>query len=132
MISLVDLSRLLWTYGSEYPPPNSDVLRLFFRFQLPDYTPPSLYDDSAGAGIGAVLYSLTTVAVRPAGSASPWKQHIPIVVVPYDDVSPLLTRSLSSNALVWRTEHKDKKVRRKLWGEYASVRIEVGVGIGLR
>ncbi len=33
-IPLFDLSRMLWTNGSEYPPPDSDVLRLFFRFQL--------------------------------------------------------------------------------------------------
>ncbi|KAI0697066.1 hypothetical protein C8T65DRAFT_729501, partial [Cerioporus squamosus] len=123
---LVDLSRVLWTHGSQYPPPDSDVLRLFFRFQLPEDIPPSLLDDGPG-GTGAVLYSLTTVAVRPGGSTKPWKQHTPIVVVPRDDVSPLLTQSLASTATVWRTAHKEKKVRKKLWGDYATVRIELSI-----
>ncbi len=124
-IPLFDLSRMLWTNGSEYPPPDSDVLRLFFRFQLPDDIPPSLLDRTGPGGVAGVLYSLTTVAVRAGRFTKPWKQHTAIVIVPRDDVSPLLTQSLVTDAFAWRTGHKSKQVRRALWGDYATVRIEV-------
>ncbi|RDX41156.1 hypothetical protein OH76DRAFT_1365053 [Lentinus brumalis] len=124
-IPLFDLSRMLWTNGSEYPPPDSDVLRLFFRFQLPDDIPPSLLDRTGPGGTAGVLYSLTTVAVRAGRFTKPWKQHTPIVIVPRDDVSPLLTRALVTDAFAWRTGHKSQQVRRALWGDYATVRIEL-------
>ncbi|RDX43198.1 hypothetical protein OH76DRAFT_1361524 [Lentinus brumalis] len=126
-IPLFDLSRMLWTYGSEYPPRDSDILRLFFRFQLPDDIPPSLLDRAGPGGTAGVMYSLTTVAVRAGGSTRPWTKHTPIVIVPRDNVSPLLTQSLVTGAFAWRTVHKSKQVRRALWGDYATVRIELSV-----
>lgn len=124
MIPLVELTRTLWTNGSEYPPPDSDILRLFFRFQLPFDSPPSLYDEGI-RGSGVVLYSLTVVGVRPEGSIGPWKRQIPIAVVPRDDVSPFPTQPFGSTDFAWKTEHKARNVRKGLWGEYATVKVEV-------
>ncbi|RPD55390.1 hypothetical protein L227DRAFT_510130 [Lentinus tigrinus ALCF2SS1-6] len=123
-VPLAELSRVLWTYGSQYPPPDSDILRLFFSFQLPDDIPPSFLDSGSG-GASAVLYSITTTGVRPGALAKPWKQYTPIMVVSRDEASSILTQPLHSPDFTWRTEHKEKKVRKGLWGDYATVKIEV-------
>ncbi|KAI0697064.1 hypothetical protein C8T65DRAFT_28134 [Cerioporus squamosus] len=124
-IPLVDLSRLLWTHGAEYPPPDTDVLRLFFRFRLPDDITPSFYHHTLrSGGTCAVLYSLTTVGVRPGWSGIR-KIHSPIVVLPRVNLASL--RALSSAGLQWRTVHMEKDVWKGLRGNEGSVRVELSV-----
>ena len=122
-IPLLELTRVLWTYGAEYPPPETHVLRLFFRFELPDYLPPSFFH-SGSEGAGAILYSLTTVGVRP-GNQTPRVIHIPIVILPQDDFRPLSTPPWSSPSFALQTLVKEKPVRKGLWGDYATIRVEV-------
>ncbi|TFK87658.1 hypothetical protein K466DRAFT_103212 [Polyporus arcularius HHB13444] len=124
-ITLVDFGRVLWTHGAEYPPPDSDVLRLFFRFRLPNDIPPSYYHHTIrSGGTCAVLYSLTTVGVRPGWSGIR-KIHNPLVVLPRVDLGPL--RALSSAELQWRTVHEEKKVWKGLRGNEGSVRVELSI-----
>ncbi|RPD55392.1 hypothetical protein L226DRAFT_208167 [Lentinus tigrinus ALCF2SS1-7] len=121
-IPLLELTRVLWTYGAEYPPPETDILRLFFRFELPSYLPPSFYHSSS-EGTGAILYCLTVVGVRP-GNQSPRVIHIPIVILPQDDFYPPSTPPWSSSSLALQTTVKEKAVRKGLWGDPATVRVE--------
>ena len=124
-IPLVDLSRVLWTHGAEYPLPGTDILRLFFRFRLPDDIPPSYYHYTfRSLSTCGVLYSLTTVGVRPDCSGI-HRIHNPLVVLPRFDMEPL--RALSSAGLKWRTVHAEKDVWKGLRGNEGTVRVEVRV-----
>ncbi|RDX41137.1 hypothetical protein OH76DRAFT_1467291 [Lentinus brumalis] len=110
---LVDTSRVLWTYGAEYPPPGSDTLRLFFRWKLPDNLPPSTYY-SGHLKAASVVYSLETVGLRRGVLKSDKKIHTPLVVLQSDSVGTQLPLGLSD--VPWKKFYREQKVRKGFWG----------------
>ncbi len=112
----------VWSHGSEYPAPGSDILRLPFCFRLPDTLPPSLqyhgFQKSA-----SVLYSVTAVGVRPGTFQMNRRIRAPLVILPTDQLGMQVRRTIPSAR--FRTICAEEKMRRGLWGDYATARVEV-------
>ncbi|KAI0691290.1 hypothetical protein C8T65DRAFT_670569 [Cerioporus squamosus] len=121
-IPLIYTSLDLWTQGSAYPPPGTDILHLPFRFRLPDNIPPSFHYSGRGKS-AYVLYELTAVGVRPGTFQFNRKLRTPLAVVPKDLTGGKLRDSMGS--LGWRKCERTEKIRRGLWGEYATAHVEL-------
>lgn len=125
-LALADLS--LWTRGAEnalYPPPGSDVLRIPFHFTLPDNLPPSFHwttiDESA-----TIRYALTAVGVRKGLLNFDRKYVTPLAVLPKDDIGVRVKEGSERGEVhAWRTQKKEERIRKGLWGDYAKVEVEV-------
>ncbi|KAI0364610.1 hypothetical protein BV20DRAFT_974265 [Pilatotrama ljubarskyi] len=127
-IYLVRDDASVWARGTVYPPPGSDIIRLPFRLQLPPGLPPSFYY-SARPATASVIYSLTAVGVRPGAFKSNRRIQQPLAVVQRDDVGANVREQLAALAVTgaeppWRTEAKEKKMRRGMWGDYATVNVQ--------
>ncbi|RPD67560.1 hypothetical protein L226DRAFT_529885 [Lentinus tigrinus ALCF2SS1-7] len=121
-IPLIHSSLDLWTQGSAYPPPGTDILRLPFRFRLPENLPPSFHYHT-WAKSGYVLYELTAVGVRPGAFQFNRRLRMPLAVVPKDTMGGKLRDSMAS--LGWRKGEKVEKIRKGLWGDYSTVQVEL-------
>ena len=123
---LIFLKKSLWTRGSAYPPPDSHVLRLPFRFHLPADPKilPSVFWDYV-----VITYHVEAVALRPQTFfANDKRIRKRLAVVSRGD--PALCASIRSLGEVqggptWKTVHKEKQVRRGIWGEHSTARVEV-------
>ncbi|KAI0355527.1 hypothetical protein OH77DRAFT_333492 [Trametes cingulata] len=127
-IQLVRDDASVWTRGTVYPPPDSDIIRVPFRLQLPPGLPPSFHY-SARPAKASVIYSLTAVGVRPGAFKSNRRIQQPLAVVPRDDVGVNVREQLAALAAAgaeppWRTEVKQKRIRRGIWGDYATVKVQ--------
>ena len=128
-IPLIHSSLDLWTQGSAYPPPGTDILHLPFRFRLSDNIPPSFHY-RAWQKSAYVFYELSAVGVRPGTFQFNRKQRMPLAVVPKDEVGVQLRERIPS--LGWRKGEKVEKIRKGLWGDYATVHVEVSISPSLR
>ncbi|KAI0364609.1 hypothetical protein BV20DRAFT_974263 [Pilatotrama ljubarskyi] len=129
-IQLVRVDASLWTRGTAYPPPDSDVLRVPFKLQLPPELPPS-FQYSAGRK-ASVMYSLTVVGVRPGTFQSNRRIRRPLAVVQKDDVGANVRQQLVTLATAgaepqWGTIRKAERIRRGLWGDYATVDVQFSI-----
>ncbi|KAM5542524.1 hypothetical protein V8D89_003983 [Ganoderma adspersum] len=130
---LIHLMQSIWKRGSAYPPPDSHILRIPFRFHLPSDPKilPSVswheWRDSV-----SISYYVEVTALRPTTLfANDKRIRGRLAVVSRGD--PALCASIrslrrqldSEGGLMWKTVHNEKKVRRGLWGEYATARVEL-------
>ncbi|RPD55785.1 hypothetical protein L226DRAFT_431468, partial [Lentinus tigrinus ALCF2SS1-7] len=118
-LPLIHSSLNLWTQGSAYPPPGTDILHLPFRFRLPDSLPPSFHYHT---GVTSA-YELIAVGVRPGMFQFNRRLCMPLAVVPKDTMGERLRDSMAS--LGWRKGEKVEKIRKGLWGDYSTVQVEV-------
>ena len=125
---LIFLKKSLWTRGSAYPPPDSHVLRLPFRFHLPADPKilPSVFWDYV-----VITYYVEAIALRPRTFFAIDKRiRERLAVVSRGD--PTLCASIRSlgemqGGPTWKRVHKEKQVRRGMWGEYSTARVEVSL-----
>ncbi|TFK83755.1 hypothetical protein K466DRAFT_497860 [Polyporus arcularius HHB13444] len=119
---LVRSSLDLWMPGAAYPPPGTDILRLPFRFRIPENVPPSFHyrswDKSA-----CVLYELVVVGVRPGTFQFNRRLRIPRAVVPKDAFGARLRQNIG--AVGWRKGERTERMRKGLWGEYSTAHVEL-------
>ncbi|PIL37737.1 hypothetical protein GSI_01431 [Ganoderma sinense ZZ0214-1] len=129
---LVSLRTSLWKRGSAYPPPGSHVLRLPFRFRLP--SDPKLLPSipsNAGSESASIKYYVEVIAHRPTvlfGAEDKTMRRQLTVVSRGDPGLCASIRSLrglsAEGGPTWKTVHKEKKMRRGIWGEYSTARVE--------
>ncbi|PIL37726.1 hypothetical protein GSI_01420 [Ganoderma sinense ZZ0214-1] len=123
----------VWTRGSAYPQPGTDVLHLPFRFPLPDDLPPSFYF-RASEITSSVLYAIETTGVRRGVFKANRKVHTPIAVLPKDDVGVGVRMGLGERAGLgshtgWKNVWAEEKIREGFWGEleHATARVMVSI-----
>ncbi|KAM5542521.1 hypothetical protein V8D89_003980 [Ganoderma adspersum] len=127
---LIHLKISIWKRGSAYPPPDSHVLRLPFSFPLPSDSKilPSVSWDEWRNYV-TVSYHVEAVALRPRTLfAGDKKIRESLAVVSRGD--PSLCASIRSlgeleGGPTWKTVHKEKQMRRGIWGEYSTARVEL-------
>ncbi|KAH9884968.1 hypothetical protein C8Q73DRAFT_347945 [Cubamyces lactineus] len=132
--SLVRSSQTIWSRGSGvYAPPGSDILRIPFRLQLPPNLPPSFHYNIYPVE-ASIKYSLTAVGVRQGFFHLNRNVRMPLAVVPKDSVGireleklPTSTSGHAYEYVPMRTLWKEDKIRRGLWGDYATVRVELSI-----
>ncbi|KAI0355531.1 hypothetical protein OH77DRAFT_1425041 [Trametes cingulata] len=126
-VQLVRVDASLWTRGSAYPPPGSDIIRIPFCLQLPAGLPPSFQYNSRQKK-GSVMYSFTAVGVRPGAFQFNRRIRQPLAVVQKDDVGMSVREQLTALASAgaeqsWKIQTREEKIRRGLWGDYATVNV---------
>ena len=129
---LIHLTQSIWTRGSAYPPPDSHILRIPFRFHLPldPKILPSVswheWHDSV-----SISYHVEVTGLRPTTLFANDKRRIRARLAVVSRGDPSLCASIRSlgrqleSGVTWKTAHREKKVRRGMWGEYATARVEV-------
>ncbi|KAH9854833.1 hypothetical protein C2E23DRAFT_815827 [Lenzites betulinus] len=135
LIEIISLARddaSLWSRGGAYPLPGEDSLRIPFRLQLPiDPLPPPFRQTRFGQ-IGKIGYAVTAVGVRPGALRLNQRVNAAFPLVPKDTAGVSVREKLALMAITgegvdWRTEAKEEKIRRGLWGEYSTVRAELKI-----
>ncbi|KAH9939408.1 uncharacterized protein BXZ73DRAFT_99613 [Epithele typhae] len=121
---LVRDNLILWTRGSAYPEPGSDVLPVPFSFKLPAQLPPSFLHRTVSCQ-AAVRYSVTAVGVRRGILHVNKRQCVPLTVIPTDTVGASIKRKNATHS--WRTYSKDERIRRGLWGAYSTVSVQLSL-----
>ncbi|KAI1789244.1 hypothetical protein LXA43DRAFT_893215, partial [Ganoderma leucocontextum] len=112
-----------WSRGTANHQPDTDVLRLPFRFPLPDGSPS--FHFHAWEINGSVLHAINTTGVRRGNFKVNKKVHSPIMVLPKDEAGgdPSLRASIRAlgepeGGPTWKTAHKETHMRRGLRGEH--------------
>ncbi|PIL37736.1 hypothetical protein GSI_01430 [Ganoderma sinense ZZ0214-1] len=121
----------VWTRGSAYPQPGTDILHLPFRFPLPDGLPPSFHFRTWEV-TSSVLYAIDTTGVRRGKFKANRKVHMPIMVLPKDDVGVGVRMGLGEGAgpgsyTRWKNVWAEEKIRKGFWGEHATARVMVSI-----
>ncbi|KAI1782552.1 hypothetical protein LXA43DRAFT_1142960 [Ganoderma leucocontextum] len=127
---LVSLKQSLWERGSAYPPPDSHVLHLPFRFCLPSepkILPSVCWRD--GYDEVVVSYYAEAISLRPTPSSANSRQfRESLTVVSRGDPSlrvSIRTLGQTEGGPMWKTAHRETRMRRGLWGEYCTARVEL-------
>ncbi|KAI0658714.1 hypothetical protein C8Q70DRAFT_183606 [Cubamyces menziesii] len=128
-VPLVSEDITLWTKG---PAPEQGTLRIPFQFLLPPDLPPSFHDKkNKWTDGGAIRYWLSAVGVRSGALQRNRRVRLPIAVVQRDIVGAGLRAKLSAMAqgvdYGWRIDRAESKIRRGLWGDYATVKAELRI-----
>ncbi|KAH9884977.1 hypothetical protein C8Q73DRAFT_796087 [Cubamyces lactineus] len=128
-VPLVNEDAIVWTKGST---PEQGTLQIPFQFLLPPDLPPSFHDKkSKWADGGAIRYWLSAVGVRSGALHRNRRVRLPIAVVQKDVVGAGLRGKLSAIAqganFGWRADRTEGKIRRGLWGDYATVKAELRI-----
>jgi len=114
----------IWRKGTNYPPSNSDTLRLHFQFKLPDNSPPSI-QTAKRQGWARVQYRVKVVGVRPGMLQSNRRiaRVFPVVTADPTGVSNRLAleRGWKDH---WTTKQLRKEVRKGIWGAHSRAYIE--------
>ncbi|KAI0641603.1 hypothetical protein C8Q79DRAFT_919106 [Trametes meyenii] len=131
-IDLVRDDVVLWSQGSYYPAPGEHILRVPFRLQLPPDVPPSFqYGGFMKAGRASVRYSVTAVGVRPGALQFNRRVRVPLALVQKDEdahqARAKFTALAAGDEGRWRTDFKEEKIRRGLWGDYATVQVQLSI-----
>ncbi|KAI0638685.1 hypothetical protein C8Q77DRAFT_1154295 [Trametes polyzona] len=130
-IELVRDDVSIWSKGGAYPLPGNDTLCIPFRFHLPKNLYPSCQYAKWGQR-GRIRYALSAVGVRPGALKFNSRVHVPIALVPKDAQGASLREKIVVATsigvpLPWRTEIKEEKMRRGLWGDYATAQVELKI-----
>jgi hypothetical protein len=131
-IDLVRENVSLWRKGSAYPPPDSHILKLPFRFVLPNSLPPSC-QHSGFRWEGTIGYVLEVVGERPALHFN-HRVLRSFPVLPVDSQGASIASALSAGWTGrWNTYEHKNEIRRGIWGDYSHVQATVSVvNISLR
>ncbi|KAI9059986.1 hypothetical protein FKP32DRAFT_1595734 [Trametes sanguinea] len=130
--SLVHTDIPLWVHDVQDDDPDLGYIEAWrpFNIQLPPHLPPTLCHSAPAASL-EVRYTLTVVGIRPAIPHNERRIHIPIVVVPRDSSASVnvKTRLPGTGVLAdptpWKTERAEKRIRRGLWGQYATAQVQI-------
>ncbi|OJT10309.1 hypothetical protein TRAPUB_13177 [Trametes pubescens] len=133
-IKTIELARddaSIWCLGGAYPMPGSDTLRIPFRLQLPSDVPPSFHYDRHSRK-GAIRYAITAVGTRSGALHLNRRARVSLAVVPKDAMGVGIREKFALMAATgtdteWRTERREEKMRRGLWGDYATAQVELQV-----
>ncbi|KAI0328193.1 hypothetical protein GY45DRAFT_1338282 [Cubamyces sp. BRFM 1775] len=128
-VPLVSEDIVLWTKDSA---PEQGTVHLPFQFLLPPDLPPSFHDKKYKfADGGAIRYWLSAVGVRSGALHRNRRVRLPIAVVQRDIAGAGLRAKLSAMAqgadCGWRVGSAEGKIRRGLWGDYATVKAELRI-----
>ncbi|KZT07060.1 uncharacterized protein LAESUDRAFT_652064 [Laetiporus sulphureus 93-53] len=126
IVELVRLDQSLWTRGTLYPPPGSDVLSIPFRFLLPAELPPSFIFRHPVAD-AYIRYHVEAVGVRPGLLKMNKRCLRPFIVFTPDEAGSLVKPELQIGQLwtgAWLTATEHKRIRRAFWGDYGDVQLE--------
>ncbi|KAI0087767.1 hypothetical protein BDY19DRAFT_994662 [Irpex rosettiformis] len=126
----VDLIRddiVLWDQNSGIaPPPDSPILRLPFRIQLPEDLPPSC-DIGSYSKYGKVGYYLEAVGKRP-GLHFNKKDLVPFPLLPSSSLGAQLKDVLEQGWHgPWKIFDQGDEIRRGIWGEHAHVKVTLAL-----
>ncbi|KAL1944373.1 hypothetical protein VTO73DRAFT_3558 [Trametes versicolor] len=131
-VPLVRDDASVWSQGGAYPPPGSNTIRIPFRFLLPPDLPPSFHYSRYGRK-GAVRYAVTAVGTRPSTFSLNRRVHAPLAIIPKDSPQGVALReklalmAATGAECEWRKERKEEKMRRGLWGDYATAQVELQI-----
>lgn len=119
----------VWTRGSAYPQPGTDVVRLPFRFLLPDGLPPSFHFHAWEIN-SSVLYAIDTTGIRRGKFKVNKKVHSPLMALPKDDAGVGVRLRLGEgvgpgSCTRWKNVWAEERIRKGFWGEHATARVMV-------
>ncbi|KAM5537692.1 hypothetical protein V8D89_008641 [Ganoderma adspersum] len=127
---LIHLRKSIWKRGSTYYPPDSHILRIPFRFHLPSgpHTLPSVIRNE-WHDVVSIMYYVEVTALRPATFFANNKRVRERLVV-VSRGHPTLCASIRSlkgleGGLTWKMAHTEHQMRRGLWEEYSTARVEL-------
>ncbi|KAH9884969.1 hypothetical protein C8Q73DRAFT_718671 [Cubamyces lactineus] len=127
-IQLANSTVTVWTRGTAYPPPGEDTLRVPFQMRLPNNTPPP-FEYNGWAKNGAIRYTLIAVCVRPGALQRHHRVYVPLAVAGRDSMGIAAREKLAAIAAgaqdLWRVYHAEEKIRKGLWGDYATVQVDL-------
>lgn len=124
-MDLIHKTESVWWKGSNtYPSPGSHTLRIPFRFVLPDILPPScVVADVGRRWWGTVGYTVALVGKRPRLRLNR-RVLSPFPVLPHHAQGAGIRSALNMPggwSGDWTKIRRQNKIRRGLWGEYATV-----------
>ncbi|KAI0328201.1 hypothetical protein GY45DRAFT_1018698 [Cubamyces sp. BRFM 1775] len=118
----------LWTRGTAYPPPGQDTLRVPFQLRLPPNAPPP-FEYNGWAKKGSIRYTLIAICVRPGAVQRHHRVYVPLAVAGRDTTGIAAREKLAAIAAgaegLWRVHHAEEKIRKGLWGDYATVQVHL-------
>ncbi|KAI0328198.1 hypothetical protein GY45DRAFT_1326611 [Cubamyces sp. BRFM 1775] len=130
-VDLVQDSVTPWVNGTMYPPPGQDILRIPFRMSLPPKLPPNFEYHALGKE-AYVRYALVAVCERSSSAGVLQRDrniYIPLAVAQRDKLGTATKEKLEAISAgridAWRTHRVEEKIRKGLWGDYATVRVNL-------
>jgi len=124
-IEIVHEDVTIWTRASAYPPPETNLLTLPFQFHLPiDSLPSAHYQGWYKSG--TVRYTVEAVGVRKRPSQVNRRVKHVFAVLPADPAGfqdLLLLKAGWTGP--WSLTEKTRQLRRGLWGEYSTAKVQV-------
>ncbi|KAI0087757.1 hypothetical protein BDY19DRAFT_953036 [Irpex rosettiformis] len=124
-IQLIHDTISLWQQGNDvYPPPDSHILRLPFRFTLPPNLPPSC-EFNGYQKSGTIGYFVQVVGKRDMLHLDK-RVLIAFPVVQRDSEGAQLREAfLAGWQGPWKTLGGQRDIRRGIWGEYSNAKISL-------
>ena len=127
---LIRLKKSVWKRGSVYHPPDSHTVRIPFRFHLPSgpHILPSVIRNE-WHDVVSIMYCVEVCAPSSAPFVAEYRRiRQQLVVVSRGD--PTLCASVESSrglegGPTWKIALSEQRMRRGLWGEYSTARVEV-------
>lgn len=122
-IILTNESTTLWRQGETYPNPDSDILKLPFRFVLPiqDILPSCHFDNKLDLS-GKVIYWIEVLGKR---SILHYNKRIsqPFPVLPSNSTGAELSHLIRAGWTgPWRDIVETKQIRKGMWGGHATAK----------
>ena len=122
-VILADQSTTLWHQGETYPAPNSDILRLPFRFVLPtENVLPSCQFDNKLDLSAKVIYWVEVLG-RRTGLHFNKRIPRPFPVLPANSTGAELSHILRTGWTgQWQDIIETRQIRKGMWGGYATAK----------
>lgn len=118
-------SQTVWTKGTIYPSPGSQILRVPFQFNLPVELHPS-FEYNAAYKNAIIGYFIEVVGARKGTFNANRRIIRPFAVVRDDPEGASIRSALQKGwSQEWTTTERFAKIRKGLWGGHADVRMEV-------
>ncbi|KAJ3488296.1 hypothetical protein NLI96_g2951 [Meripilus lineatus] len=117
-------SQTVWTKGTIYPSPGSQILRVPFQFNLPVELHPS-FEYNAAYKNAIIGYFIEVVGARKGTFNANRRIIRPFAVVRDDPEGASIRSALQKGwSQEWTTTERFAKIRKGLWGGHADVRME--------
>jgi len=121
-LELIRQDSVLWTKGSIYPKPGSDILTFPFTFALPPSLPPTHSVKIASCG-AEISYFIEAVGNRKGTFKRDHRLGQALTVLGPDPFGASLRGSLST--LPWEERTASEDVRLYFWQEYSSIKVNL-------